>query len=1048
MRILLAASASYEPPKGGSTRSNLLWLRALAAHGHQCLVLSEWLDAASSSPQDAERVVDGVHIRRIHNITRHAHRIAEAVADFCPDFVLVSSEDLSHVLLREAYRAAPDRLVYLAHTPQWFPFGPEAWHQDSQATGFLRQALAIIAIGEHVAGYIEEHLGRSAAVIHPPTYGNPPWPRFGSFDQGFVLMVNPCTVKGLPIFLELAQRFPQIPFAALQGWGTTAADEARLSALPNVRLLSTVASIDEVLRDTRVFLMPSLWYEGFGLIAMEAMLRGIPTLASDFGGLQESCATPGALVPIQPIRHWLPEMDETGMPVPILDEQPLAAWEQALRQLLEQETLYQAAQISARAHAEAFVSRWSADDLEKFLQNLRPKGRRILLAHNSIYFPSLGGGDKSNRLLMEALVRAGHQVEVFTRLERFDEEAHQAFLREIDSRGVQPLEVNSSEVRFERGGVQVRVLTRSPHLRAAFRHHLAEFSPDVVFCSTDDPAQLLLEIALDDPKARVVYLVRATIAVPFGPDASTHSEARTQRLRGADAVIGVSEYVARYCREHGGLAALHVPISLGDDPAPPSVGQHSNPYVTLVNPTPVKGLSILLALADALPDVAFAAVASWGATPEILAELGKRANITLLPHADDITNILRLTRVTLVPSLWAEARSRMVVESLSRAVPVLASDVGGLPEAMCGMDYLLAVNQITSYKPAVNEQMVPEAIVPPQNIAPWIEALRRLLEQPDHWADLSQRSRQAALAYLRGISVKPVEELLESILARPGKSAPAALLALTGLSPARRQLISRMLAERNASRRNRYFPDTRVGIVPVYLFPWAGAGVRAWRFLEEVEGFQWLPCLLPGREDRHESPCVQSMAELVSAICAELAPHLHPKQPFVFAGHSMGGGIAFEVTRELRRRGLPLPEALIVSSCRAPALRRITLPNPEPDEAQLRQQISQLNPSAPLDETAVQVLLPVFAADAKLFRQHQYAEEAPLGIPITAIAGADEPNLSPADLQAWQAETSAAFRLVIAPGGHFWLREEPHLFQQQVRQGLIGGTLPIAPEPA
>ena len=28
---------------------------------------------------------------------------------------------------------------------------------------------------------------------------------------------------------------------------------------------------------------------------------------------------------------------------------------------------------------------------------------RILLAHNSLYYPSHGGGDKSNRLLMEAL---------------------------------------------------------------------------------------------------------------------------------------------------------------------------------------------------------------------------------------------------------------------------------------------------------------------------------------------------------------------------------------------------------------------------------------------------------------------------------------------------------------------------------------------------------------------------------------------------------------------------------------------------------------------
>ena len=33
-------------------------------------------------------------------------------------------------------------------------------------------------------------------------------------------------------------------------------------------------------------------------------------------------------------------------------------------------------------------------------------------------------------------------------------------------------------------------------------------------------------------------------------------------LRQADSIVGVSEYVARYVREHGGIHAVHVPISL------------------------------------------------------------------------------------------------------------------------------------------------------------------------------------------------------------------------------------------------------------------------------------------------------------------------------------------------------------------------------------------------------------------------------------------------------------------------------------------------------
>ncbi len=62
--------------------------------------------------------------------------------------------------------------------------------------------------------------------------------------------------------------------------------------------------------------------------------------------------------------------------------------------------------------------------------------------------------------------------------------------------------------------------------------------------------------------------------------------------------------------------------------------------------------------------------------------------MTLLDPVDNVDDILRRTRVLLVPSLWAEARSRMVVESMLRGVPVIASNVGGIPEAKLGVDYL------------------------------------------------------------------------------------------------------------------------------------------------------------------------------------------------------------------------------------------------------------------------------------------------------------------------------------------------------------------------
>ena len=70
----------------------------------------------------------------------------------------------------------------------------------------------------------------------------------------------------------------------------------------------------------------------------------------------------------------------------------------------------------------------------------------------------------------------------------------------------------------------------------------------MILASTDDPAQVLLEAALRVEGARVVYLARATLAVPFGPDCAFPSEAKTARIRAAAAVVGVSQYVADYVR--------------------------------------------------------------------------------------------------------------------------------------------------------------------------------------------------------------------------------------------------------------------------------------------------------------------------------------------------------------------------------------------------------------------------------------------------------------------------------------------------------------------
>ena len=361
MRILLTSNASYAPPRGGSTRSNLAWLRHLVRHGHTCRVVSASLD------DDAQCNTGGIQIHGVKNLAQRRAVLEGEIGEFNPDFVLVSSEDVSHVLLREAARVAPDKVVYLAHTPQFFPFGAESWHPDTRATEIIRAARAVVAIGHSMAAYIEQATGVQPAVVHPPIYGAPPFARFGCFHRGAVLMINPCQVKGIGIFTDLARAFPKVPFAALMGWGTSAADRKSLALLGNIQIIESVGDIEEVLSETRVLLMPSLWFEGFGLIAMEAMLRGVPVISSDSGGLVEAREGAGFVIPVRRIERYLPEFDEMHMPRPVIPVQNLEPWTEALGSLLHNRDLYEAESEHCRAAALRFISRLDESGLEKLL---------------------------------------------------------------------------------------------------------------------------------------------------------------------------------------------------------------------------------------------------------------------------------------------------------------------------------------------------------------------------------------------------------------------------------------------------------------------------------------------------------------------------------------------------------------------------------------------------------------------------------------------------------------------------------------------------------
>lgn len=107
----------------------------------------------------------------------------------------------------------------------------------------------------------------------------------------------------------------------------------------------------------------------------------------------------------------------------------------------------------------------------------------------------------------------------------------------------------------------------------------------------------------------------------------------------------------------------------------------SHRFVTMVSPSPEKGLAIFITLARRLPAVAFAAVATQWTGTQTIARLKLLPNVTILEANSNVDVIFRQTRVLLAPSLWQECCPLIVMEACLRGIPCISSDVFGLPEA-------------------------------------------------------------------------------------------------------------------------------------------------------------------------------------------------------------------------------------------------------------------------------------------------------------------------------------------------------------------------------
>jgi len=236
----------------------------------------------------------------------------------------------------------------------------------------------------------------------------------------------------------------------------------------------------------------------------------------------------------------------------------------------------------------------------------------------------------------------------------------------------------------------------------------------------------------------------------------------------------------------------------------------------------------------------------------------------------------------------------------------------------------------------------------------------------------------------------------------------------------------------------------------MFCFHHAGGGASTYRgwgssLLSDVEV---CPVQTPGRENRLREPPYLNLKPLIPVLADALKPYMD--LPFVFFGHSLGSLAAFELARELRRRGWAQPLHVFVSGRCSPELApREEVIHNLPD-AEFLEKIREMNgtPEEVLQhEELMKLLLPILRADFTVHETYEYTEEEPFDAGISAFGGLGDVDIHREDLEGWKKQTRGRFRLRMLPGDHFFINGSRDLVLESVARDLAEISATALPGP-
>lgn len=312
MRILVLSPvfrlADHDGPVGGGEISNRLLLSEVAKH-HQVFLVSAHGTGLWDHEEDGIRIYDissrapGCVGKRLFGILAYKHYARSLARKLNAELILAST-----IALPAALKTGQDNRIPVGTFVRAYEN-----FSDEGASDFrhrLKDWLKNLIIGQYRGSALNqstfllpnsEYMAHKCSELFPDPAMHIVYPPIECSQKEFhvpsdiknICMVGTSKKKGFEIFQSLAKRMPLVQFYAV---GDPEIMPGSVEIDGNLTRSGWVSDPAEFIGNADLVLVPSIWNEPFGRVAVEALRYGRIVLVSRYGGLPEAVGFQSRLI--------------------------------------------------------------------------------------------------------------------------------------------------------------------------------------------------------------------------------------------------------------------------------------------------------------------------------------------------------------------------------------------------------------------------------------------------------------------------------------------------------------------------------------------------------------------------------------------------------------------------------------------------------------------------------------------------------------------------------------------------------------------------------